>query len=308
LVLAANTSFAGFPRLSAILARDRFLPRQLANLGDRLVFSGGILLLAILASFLVVVFGGQTHRLIPLYAVGVFLAFTLSQTGMVRHWQKERQHGWRWKAAINGLGAVATAVVLAVVVTTKLTHGAWIVVALIPAFTWFFSVIERHYRAVAEQLSLDGLRPERWVGMPKRERLKVLVPVSAVHRGTTAALRFARSLSKDVTAVVIDVEPQATARVRERWPVWGHDVPLVVLDSPYRSTVGPLLRYVDETDHRDPERGLAVVVLPYFVPARWWQDWLHNQTAQLIKRALIYQRGHAGKDRVIIDVPYHLRH
>jgi amino acid transporter len=307
LVLAANTSFADFPRLSAILARDRFLPRQLASLGDRLVFSGGILLLAVLASCLVAVFGGQTHRLIPLYAVGVFLAFTLSQSGMVRHWQREGQQGWRWKAAINGLGATATAIVLTVIVTSKIIHGAWIVVVLIPTFVWLFSVIARHYHAVAEQLSLDALEPERWAGMSKSGQLKVLVPVSGVHRGTIAALRFARSLSNDVTAVVIDVEPQITARVRERWPRWGHGVPLVVLGSPYRSTTGPLLRYVDEVDLRDPQKGLAVVVLPYFVPAQWWQDLLHNQTAGMIKRALIYQRGHTGKDRVIIDVPYHLR-
>ncbi len=306
LVLAANTSFADFPRLSAILARDRFLPRQLASLGDRLVFSGGILLLAVLASCLVVVFGGQTHRLIPLYAVGVFLAFTLSQSGMVRHWQSKGLQGWRWKAAINGLGAAATAIVLTVIVASKITHGAWIVIVLIPTFVWLFSVIARHYHAVAEQLSLDALEPLRWAGMSKSGQLKVLVPVSGVHRGTIAALRFARSLSKDVTAVVIDVEPQVTARVRERWLRWGHGVPLVVLDSPYRSTTGPLLRYVGEVDLRDPQKGLAVIVLPYFVPAQWWQDLLHNQTAGMIKRALIYQRGHTGKDRVIIDVPYHL--
>jgi amino acid transporter len=308
LVLAANTSFADFPRLSAILALDRYVPRQLANLGDRLVFNNGIIALALLASTLVVVFGGQTHRLIPLYAVGVFLAFTLSQAGMVLHWQREVGASWRWKAAVNGVGAVATGVVLIVILATKLLHGAWIVTLLIPALVWFFQAVRRHYESVAEQLSLDGLTPERWSGLASRRRHKVVVPVSGMHRGTLAALRFARSLSKDVTAVVVDVEPGVTSRVRKKWPSWGHDVPLIVLKSPYRSTLGPLLEYLDEVDQREPNRGLGVVVLPEFVTATWWQNLLHNQTAQLIKKALVYRRGQAAKDRVIIDVPYHLWH
>ncbi len=307
LVLAANTSFADFPRLSAILARDKYVPRQLANLGDRLVFHNGIVALALLASALVVVFGGQTHRLIPLYAVGVFLAFTLSQAGMVVHWEKEAGSSWRWKAMVNGLGAVATGVVLFVILAGKLVHGAWIVTLLIPALAWSFHTVRRHYENVAEQLSLDGLSPERWTDLALRRGHKVVVPVSGMHRGTLAALRFARSLSRDVTAVVVDVEPDETSRVRKKWPSWGHDVPLSVLKSPYRSTLGPLLEYLDEVDQQDPERGLSVVVLPEFVTATWWQNLLHNQTAQLIKTALVYRRGHAAKDRVIIDVPYHLR-
>ncbi len=306
LILAANTSFADFPRLSSILARDRYLPRQLANLGDRLVFNNGIIALALLASTLVVIFGGQTHRLIPLYAVGVFLAFTLSQAGMVRHWHIHGGQGWQLKAAVNGLGAVVTGVVLLVIVASKFIHGAWIVILLIPISVWLFHTINRHYLNVAEQLSLDGLRPEKWKGLASRKRHKVVLPISGMHRGTLAALRFARSLSKDVTAVVVDVDPQVTARVQEKWPSWGQQVPLVVLESPYRSTMGPLLAYLDELDQWDPERGLAVVVLPEFVTARWWHHLLHNQTAQLIKKVLVYQRGHTAKDRVIIDVPYHL--
>jgi amino acid transporter len=307
LSLAANTSFADFPRLSAILARDRYLPRQLTNLGDRLVFTNGVLSLAVLASILVVAFGAATHRLIPLYAVGVFLSFTLSQAGMVRHWRKVGGTGWRWKMAVNGLGAVATGVVLLVIVATKFIRGAWIVILLIPTFMWVFHTIKRHYATVAEQLSLEGLIPEKWTGLASRKRHKVVVPVSGVHRGTLAALRFARSLSRDVTAVVVDVDPQVTARVRERWTTWGQGVSLVVLESAYRSTLGPLLTFLDEVDQRDAERGLAVVVLPEFVPARWWHELLHNQTARLIKRALVYRRGQTGKDRVIIDVPYHLQ-
>jgi amino acid transporter len=307
LVLAANTSFADFPRLSAILARARYLPRQLTNLGDRLVFANGILALALLASSLVVIFGGQTHRLIPLYAVGVFLSFTLSQTGMVRHWHKEGGRGWQWKAAVNGLGAVATGVVLLVIVASKFIHGAWIVILLIPIFVWMFRTIKRHYVTLAEQLSLEGLEPEEWVGTASHKTYKVVVPVSGMHRGTLAALRFARSLSKDVTAVIVDVVPQFTASVREKWPTWGHDVPLVVLESPYRSTIGPLLTYLDEVDKRESERGLTAIVLPEFVPARWWHHLLHNQTALLLKTVLTYRRGQTDKDRVIVDVPYHLQ-
>ena len=239
LVLAANTSFAGFPRLAAILARDRYLPRQLTNLGDRLVFANGIVALAVLASALVVLFGGLTHRLIPLYAVGVFLSFTLSQAGMVRHWRRLGGPGWQWKMAVNGLGAVATGVVLGIIVTTKFVHGAWIVILLIPLFVWIFRAVKGHYARVAEQLTLEGASPEPWRGLASRKRQKVVVAMSGVPRGTLEALRFARSLSKDVTAVVVDVEPQVTSRVREKWPLWGHKVPLVVLESPYRSTVGP---------------------------------------------------------------------
>jgi amino acid transporter len=307
LVLAANTSFADFPRLSAILARARYLPRQLTNLGDRLVFANGIIALALLASSLVVIFGGQTHRLIPLYAVGVFLSFTLSQTGMVSHWHREGGRGWQWKAAVNGLGAVATGVVLLVIVASKFIHGAWIVILLIPTFVWMFCTVKRHYVTLAEQLSLEGLEPEEWVGTASHKTYKVVVPVSGMHRGTLAALRFARSLSKDVTAVIVDVVPQFTASVREKWPTWGHDVPLVVLESPYRSTIGPLLTYLDEVDKRESERGLTAIVLPEFVPARWWHHLLHNQTALLLKTVLTYRRGQTDKDRVIVGVPYHLQ-
>ena len=307
LVLAANTAFAGFPRLAAILAHDRYLPRQLTNLGDRLVYANGIIALALMAAALVVVFEGDTHRLIPLFAIGVFLSFTLSQAGMVRHWKKDSGPGWRFKAVINGLGALATAVALSIIAVGKLLHGAWIIILLIPILAWLFYAIHQHYRSVAKQLSLDGLTPEKWSGLASRSRHKVIVPVSGVHRGTLAALRFARTMSKDVTAVAINLEPAVTGRLQEKWSAWGQDIRLVVLESPYRSLIRPLLAFLDETDSRDPERGVAVVVLPEFVTARWWQDLLHNQTARLIKRTLLYRRGVTGKDRVIIEVPFHLR-
>jgi len=307
LVLAANTSFADFPRLSAILARARYLPRQLTNLGDRLVFANGIIALAILASALVILFDGQTHRLIPLYAVGVFLSFTLSQAGMVRHWRKESGQAWQWKAALNGAGAVTTGVVLLIIVATKFVHGAWIVALLIPAFARMFRAISRHYLTVAEQLSLEGLKPEQWTDLASYASHKVVVPVSGMHRGALEALHFARTISQDVTAVVVDVEPQVTARVQEKWSTWGQDIPLVILESPYRSTAGPLLNYLDKLDRRAPELGLAVIVLPEFIPARWWHHLLHNQTALLLKMVLTYRRGQTSRARVIIDVPYYLQ-
>lgn len=306
LVLAANTSFADFPRLAAILARDRYLPRQLTNLGDRLVFANGVLMLAALAAALVVIFSGRTHGLIPLYAVGVFLSFTLSQLGMVRHWFRIQGERWRLKAGINGLGALTTAIVLGVIVVAKLTSGAWIVILLLPAFVAVFLAIRRHYATVASQLSLEGVKPEPWTWRASQKRHKVVVPVSGVHLGTLEALRFARSLSQDVRAVVVDVDPRVTARVREKWPRWGQDIPLVVLPSPYRSTLGPLLAYVDQVDRESPERGPSVIVLPEFVPARLWHHLLHNQTAFLIKLALTYRREVRARSRVIIDVPYHL--
>lgn len=307
LILAANTAFADFPRLSSILARDGYAPRQLANLGDRLVFSNGVGALAFLAALLVVIFRGRTHGLIPLYAVGVFLSFTLSQAGMVRRWQKLRQGRWRWKMAINGLGAAATGMVLLVVIQSKFTHGAWLILLLIPVVVGMFSAVKRHYLDMREQVSLEpggALNRSRLGGT---QQYKVVVPVSSLNNASLRALQFARLLSRDVTAVIVDVDPQATARVEENWRSGNLDVPLVVLESPYRSVVRPLLAYLEETDRRDPERGLAVVILPEIVPARWWQNLLHNQTTLLLKGVLLFSQGRSGNARVVINVPYHLR-
>jgi amino acid transporter len=306
LVLAANTSFASFPRLSAILAQSRYLPNQLTSLGDRLVFNNGIFALAVSSAALIIIFGGDTHQLIPLYAVGVFLSFTLSQIGMVRHWRREGQRGWLWKTFINSIGAMATGVVMLIILAANFLRGAWIVALLIPAFVWMFHTIKRYYSNVAGQLTLDGLAPQEWQDVSHEKLHKIVVPVSGMHRGTLAALHFARSMSADVTAVMVDVEPERTARVREKWPAWSQGVPLVTLESPYRSIVRPLLAYLEEVDQRDPERGLAVVMLPEFVPPHWWNHLFHNQTAILFKAILTYQRGKTGKGRVVINVPYHL--
>jgi amino acid transporter len=282
LTVAANTSFAGFPRLTAILAGDGFLPRQLTSLGDRLVYANGIVMLSVATGVLIIAFGGDSHALIPLFAVGVFLAFTLSQTGMVIHWLRNRQAGWQIKAFINAIGALTTG-------ATVLLMG--------------FYKIRAHYRQVGRELSLRGLPPSlRPAPLPR-----VVIPISGVHRGIIDAIDFSKAISNDITAVYIEMEPGAAVKVRETWQRWFPDISLVVLQSPYRSIIGPLLEFLDQTDHEHNDGRLATVVLPEFIPAQWWHGLLHNQTTWMIKTALIYRRRDQGFQRVIIDIPYHLR-
>ncbi|HXM48585.1 MAG TPA: APC family permease [Pyrinomonadaceae bacterium] len=350
LVLAANTSFAGFPRLASLLARDRFLPRQLANLGDRLVFSNGIVLLAVFSGALVWAFRGDTSRLIPLYAVGVFLSFTLSQAGMVVHWWREgdmlramrqaagpskpsatathRQAGsnvtgelearrlgiaapksiadvaklqtkshWKKYLVINGIGAISTFIVLMVFILTKFLHGAWIVVILIPLLVMLFQRIHRHYLEVAKQLSTEGLEGLRPI------RHEVIVPISGIHRGVIAALEYAKSIAPHhVTAVYVNLDDETTQKLREKWQEWGSGVSLVVVASPYRSLQRPLLNYIDRVK-RSSHGEVVTIVLPEFVPARWWQNLLHNQNTLFLKGALLFKKG-----VVVTNVPYHLEH
>lgn len=305
LLLAGNTAFADFPRLGSILAQDRYLPRQLSNRGDRLVYSNGIVTLALLAGVLIIVFKGKTHSLIPLYAVGVFISFSLSQAGMVRHWFVDKSRGWQWKSIVNSVGFVSTSVVALVLVATKFLHGAWVVLTLIPILVIMFRLIRKHYDSATEMLSLVGVEPHPWKKPAEHVRHKVVVPVSGVHRGTLAALEFARSMSADVVAVMADIDPKSTERTRGEWHKWCNDVPLVVLDSPFRSTIEPLITFLEEVDKRPADHALAVVVIPEFVPAKIWQKYLHNQTARLLKDAILYKEGRKH-DRIIISVPFHL--
>jgi len=297
LVLAANTSYADFPRLSSILARDRFVPRQFSNQGDRLVFSNGILILSGFAVLLIVVFGGNTHALLPLYAVGVFMSFTLSQSGMVRRWLRLREKGWRWRVWVNGVGAVVTAIVLLTLAVTKFVEGAWIVVLVVPILVGIFFVMHRHYEEVAVELSLEGL--ER---APEFQHT-VLILVGDVHRGVVRAVQYAKTLAPAATVrgVFVETDPARTARVEEKWTTWGLGVPLVVLGSPYRSLLRPLLDYLDQIQSHGDEQ-MVTIVLPEFLPRRWWQHVLHNQTALLVKGALLFRR-----NTVVADVPYLLR-
>jgi amino acid transporter len=297
LVLAANTSYADFPRLSSILARDRFVPRQFANQGDRLVFSNGILILSGFAVLLIVVFGGNTHALLPLYAVGVFMSFTLSQSGMVRRWLRLREKGWRWRVWVNGIGSVVTAIVMLTLAVTKFVEGAWIVVLVVPILVGIFVVMHRHYEEVAVELSLEGLE-----GPPEFQHT-VLVLVGDVHRGVVRAVQYAKTLAPAATVrgVFVETDPARTARVEEKWTKWGLGVPLVVLSSPYRSLLRPLLDYLDQIQSHGDEQ-MVTIVLPEFLPRHWWQHVLHNQTALLVKGALLFRR-----NTVVADVPYLLR-
>ena len=311
LIMAANTSFADFPRLSALLAIDGFLPRQLAYRGSRLVYSRGIFALALIASLLIVVFQASVTALIPLYAIGVFLSFTLSQAGMARRWRKigklepgeeihERgsllrfERGWKSKMWINGFGAICTLIVMFVFIGTKFLEGGWIVIVLVPVLVFIFSAIHRHYLGVSNCLSLDNYGPP-----PRIERCRVILPISSVHRGSLAALRYARTLSDDITAVHVSLDPEESEKVRQRWEKWGEGIRLVILESPYRLMLEPLLAYIEEVEsHNQPDEILTIVV-PQFVPRQRWHNILHTQTAFLLRLALLFKPG-----VVITDVPY----
>jgi amino acid transporter len=305
LVIAANTSFVGFPRLASVMARDGFMPRQLAMLGDRLVFSNGIVVLSGVAAALIIVFRGDTHLLIPLFAVGAFLAFTLSQAGMVAHWAKERRRLWLLKAGVNGLGMLATGVALAIIAVSRFLDGAWVVIVLIPLLVLTFHRIHRHYGVVAKTLTLRGLPPDL-LPMPEP---RVVIPVAGLHRGVILALRYASSIARNVTAVCIEIDPGQGDRLRRLWDEWGLEdmAHLEVVPSPYRSIVGPLLEFLEQTDAEHNDGQLATVLMPEFITNHWWGVLLHNQTAWSIKLALLYRRRRFGKIRAIIDLPMNIR-
>jgi len=311
LVLATNTSFAGFPRLSALLAADGFMPRQFAFRGSRLVFSRGIVALALVGSALIVAFRANVTALIPLYAIGVFLSFTLSQTGMTRRWWKvghmapgqeivERgstltyERGWQLKLAFNAFGALCTAVVALVFAVTKFNDGAWIVLLLIPMMVFFTSLIHLHYRELAAQLSLDDFEP----GVPAR-RHRVIVPIAGVHQGTLRALRYAQLLSHDITAVHVSIDAAETEKLKRKWETWGDGVRLEVLESPYRALLEPLLAYIAEIAALRQRDETLTIVVPEFVSTHWWNNLLHTQTATWLRLALLFKPG-----IVITDVPY----
>ncbi len=297
LVLAANTAFADFPRLGSILARDRFLPRVFHFRGDRLAFSSGIVLLAIIAAVLIVAFGGSVTELIPLYTIGVFVAFTLSQAGMVRHWWKRRdQPRWLTRAVINGVGAVTTGVVAIEVGIAKFTLGAWMVLVLIPALIAVMWGIARHYREVGDALTIERADTP----LPRLAVPHVVVPIARLDRSALSALAFARSISADVTALHVTDDAAEAEQLRRRWSARDDGIPLVIIESPYRALIPPLMAYLDERERADPERPITVV-LAEFVPRRFWDYLLHNQTALRLKLRLFFR-----PNTVVVDVPYHL--
>ena len=298
LVLAANTSFNAFPRLLAILAQDGHMPRQFALRGDRLAFSYGIVVLASVASGLIIIFGGSTHLLIPLYAVGVFIDFTISQSGMVRHWLRERGPGWRRRLSINAFGAMLTAVVAVIVTGVKFWDGAWLVLVLIPVLVMMMSFIHRQYEAQAKELEVRDGGP---LPGPHREQ-RVIVPVNGINRAVVQAVNFGRTMSRDIRAVFVTDDMDHAAQLRTRWERQLPDVPLVIVESPFRAVTSPIVAYLDILDHAWPpevEAPVTIVVLPEYVARHWWDRLLYNQTAKRLKAELV------GRDHTVIaDVPY----
>ncbi len=301
LFLAANTSYNAFPRLAAVLAEDGFFPRQFAFRGDRLAFSTGILLLGLVAGTVVVLGGGSTHALIPLYAVGVFIDFTIAQSGMIRHWLSTRDQGWRYRLSVNSVGAVLTGVIATVVISVKFTSGAWFVIVLIPTLVGAMLFIRRQYAEQAAELRVrDDLVFER----PHREQ-RVVIPVNGINRSVVQAVMFGKSLATDpslLQAVYVTTDLEEADRLRERWDRQLPGVPLVVVESPFRALVGPVVTYLDVLDLAwppDKETPTTIVVLPEYVARRWWDRLLYNQTAKRLKAALV------GREHTVIaDVPY----
>jgi amino acid transporter len=296
LVLAANTAFADFPRLAGILANDRYMPRQLAARGDRLAFSNGIVTLAIVAAVLVVLFRGNTNALVPLYAIGVFVCFTLSQAGMVRHWLKTRDPGWKWKAWLNGIGAVATALVSIIQVVTKFSTGGWIIVVIIPAIILLLTKIHSHYEEFARDIRFAGQSPI----MPFHHT--VVVPVNGITKATAGALMYATTISDEVIAAYVEVDRRMTADVQSTWEEWDIGVPLQILASPYRSVLRPLVEFVENLRMVSPGE-LVTIVVPEIVPKRWWEHFLHNKTALYIRTAFMFK-----PNVVVVAVPYLVGH
>ncbi|GAJ60237.1 APC family permease [Geobacillus thermoleovorans] len=298
LVLAANTSFAGFPQLTSIMAKDGFLPRSLAARGDRLVFSNGIMLLSVLAVALIIVFHAETHSLIPLYAVGVFLSFTIGQSGLIKKlWHREE--GRRFGVLLTvGTGAVVTGMVTLVTMVAKFTQGAWIVIVAIPLFVWMFIRIHEHYKKLGEQLRLDE---REWQQRGKMLKPKVIIPISGVSKVVAQSVQYARSISDDITALSIIFDEKDEQKLRQKWEKFYPDIPLEIIYSPYRTILSPLLEYITKAE-KEAERAPVTVLLPQFIVKKWWHTFLHNQTAIILRFFLIMK-----KDVVIATLPYHLR-
>jgi hypothetical protein len=314
LMMAANTAFADFPRLGALHAGDGFLPRQLTYRGSRLVYSSGIVALAVIASALVIGFQASVTNLIPLYAIGVFLSFSLSQTGMARRWWKSGhlkvgeeivepgstvryEKGWQWRMVVNGFGAVCTFVVMLLFAIFKFKDGAWVVVLLTPILVTIFFSIHHHYKSVAKQLSLEGHQPRIRIS-----RNRVIMPVSGIHRGTLEALRFAHTLSDDITAVHVCVDQKEREKIETKWETWGDGYRLVILNSPYRLFAEPLIDYIDQLEKVLRQDEIITIVVPQFIPKHWWQYFLHSRTAETLRKLLLQR-----KNIVIMEVPYQIR-
>ena len=312
LIMAANTAFADFPRLSALVAKDGFLPRQLTFRGSRLVYSNGIVTLSVIAAILIIIFKASVSLLIPLYAIGVFLSFTLSQTGMALRWKKigalkegdeiiepgsvlHYDKNWRFKMLINGFGALCTAIVMIIFAVTKFTEGAWVVLIIIPFLVRVFFTVHHHYTDLASHLTLD-----KFMGTPARQtRHRVIMPVSGVHQGTLEALHYAKLLSDDVTAVHVSIDETESEKVQKKWKTWGEGTRLVMLDSPFRLFIEPLLEYIEDIINQRQANETITIVVPQFMPSKRWHNALHMRTADVLRQELLSKHG-----VVVTDVPY----
>ncbi|MDW8799733.1 APC family permease [Clostridium sp. A1-XYC3] len=298
LIMAANTAFAGLPLLLALMAKDGFVPRQFTKRGKRLGFSNGIIVLAVLASILVILFRGDTHLLMPLYAVGVFVSFTLSQTGMFTKWVTEKKKGWRHKAFVNGLGALVTFITVIIIGVTKFFHGAWIVCILIPIFVTTMLRIRAHYIHVAEQLRLTVYERPKAVDLAEQKRY-VIVPIDTLNKSFLKALNYARTMSENIIVFHVSVDEECTEKLLKKWEEYGVGIPIVVKKSPYRNIVGPLVKFIESEEYAAGPMDTITVVMPQFVVTKWWGNILHNQTALLVKTMLLRRRNIA-----MVTIPY----
>lgn len=307
LLFAANSAFASFPRLASILGQKKYLPTRFANLGDRLAYSNGIVMLSIVATILIYVFDGNSHALIPLYAIGVFTSFTLSQAGMVKRNIELKVKNWQLKVLLSAFGALATLITLLILFESKFLEGSWIVAILITFLFTIFRKTNRRYHKTNIELDLKKGGIGGLLKPIKEFKPKVVVPVSRIHKGTLSALRFAASLSDDVVAVIVDVNQTETERLKLNWRAMNFKIPLIILSSPYRSIMNPFLDFLTEVDEREPEKGEAVVIMPSFVPGKFWQNILHNQTAAILKTSLLYKKRASEQTRVIVEIPYQMK-
>jgi amino acid transporter len=298
LIMAANTAFAGFPLLLALIAKDGYAPRQFTKRGNRLSFSNGIVLLSIAACFLVWQFNGETHLLLPLYAVGVFISFTLSQSGMLTRWVKLKTKGWKYKAFINGMGTVVTFLTVIIIGVTKFMQGAWMVLVLIPLFVILMLKIRRHYAGVAKQLKLDVSEKPKEINLSEQKKY-VIVPIDTLNKSFLKALNYARTISDNIIVFHVSVDDEATEKLMEKWEDYNVGIPLVVKKSPYRSLIHPLVKFIESEEYAAGHNDTVTVVIPQFVIAKWWGNILHNQTSLFIKTSLIKRRNIA-----IVTIPY----
>ncbi len=298
LIMAANTAFAGLPLLLALMAKDGYVPRQFTKRGKRLGFSNGIIALSFMASILVILFRGETHLLMPLYAVGVFISFTLSQTGMLTRWFRTKEKGWRHKAVINGMGAVVTFVTVIIIGVTKFVHGAWIVCILMPIFVTIMLKIRHHYEKVAKQLKLDICERPKHVDLAEQKRY-VIVPIDTLNKSFLKALNYARTMSDNIILFHVSVDDVATAKLLKKWDEYGVGIPIVVKKSPYRNIVSPLVKFIESEEYAAGPMDTVTVVMPQFITTTWWGNILHNQTSLVIRTMLLRRRNIA-----MVTIPY----